>query len=310
MPSTFTPNKVFEKPARGELIGVWDAPWNNNVSIIDNSLGGVVTLGLTNSPVTLSSGQYQCVFLRFTGAITANIPITLPPVGSFYTIINETTNSSAFYLTAQTTAAGGAVVGIPPGAMTDIMTDGTHTRFRGLPPVGSYWDYAGSSTPGWVSACTIPPWLYCNGTTFSSATYPALTAFMGGTTLPDFRGRGAVAINDGTSRFLSSTSGVDGNTLFAAGGNQSVTISSLHLPNISFPVTDPGHVHTITHNAITGTTGPIDSSFQLRNSNTLAATITISSAITGITVGTGGSGSPIPLVTPTVIIGIRHIRAA
>lgn len=70
MVSTFTTNKGLEKPGRGDQSGSWDTPVNNNSGIIDLSFGGVATILLTNSPVTLSSGQYQCVFLKFSGALT------------------------------------------------------------------------------------------------------------------------------------------------------------------------------------------------------------------------------------------------
>src|SRR5512139_3185310 len=119
MVSTFTTNKGLEKPGRGDQSGSWDTPVNNNSGIIDLSFGGVASILLTNSPVTLSSGQYQCVFLKFSGALTANVPITLPSIGSFYTVINNCTNSSAYYLTAQTTATGGRAIGLPPGVITD-----------------------------------------------------------------------------------------------------------------------------------------------------------------------------------------------
>lgn len=305
-----TANKFFDQPTRGSLIGNWDPPLNNITGIVDNSFGGTAAIGLTNSPVTLSSGQYQCVFLKFTGAITANIPITLPPVGSFYTVINETTNSSAYYLTAQTTAAGGAVIGIPPGAMTDIMTDGTHTRYKNMPSVGSYMDYAGSSTPAWIDACTTKPYLYCNGAAFSSATYPHLANLLGGTTLPDFRGRAAFQLNDGTSRLQSSVGGVDGNTIFASGGSESVTLSSLHLPNIAFPVTDPGHTHTITNDANFGTTGPEQTGGAGTMGSITVSSIVFSSAVTSISVNSGGGGTSMPHLGPSIVAGIRLIRAA
>ncbi|HEY6020432.1 MAG TPA: hypothetical protein VIY48_11130, partial [Candidatus Paceibacterota bacterium] len=119
MADPVTANKSLAQPIRGTDVGVWDVPMNANAGIIDNSFGGVATIALGNSPVTLSSAQYQCAFLRFTGAITSNIAITLPPIGSFYTVINDTTNSSAFYLT-MTTSLSGRVIGIPPGGNSDI----------------------------------------------------------------------------------------------------------------------------------------------------------------------------------------------
>lgn len=302
-----SPNKSLAQPTSGTDVGTWDTPMNGNMSIIDNSFSGLATIPVSSQAVTLSSAQYQCVFLQFTGQLLANIAVTLPAIGSFYTIINDATNSSAFYITVATTAAGGRVIGLPPGTMTDIMTDGVHARFRGLPHIGSYWDHAGSSTPAWVSACTIPPWLYCNGTTFSSATYPGLASLFGSTTLPDFRGRMGFNVNNGTGRITSSQGGVDGNTLFAAGGAQTTAMSSQHMPNISFPVTDPGHTHGVSHNAISG--GQVWSGASNTISDEIHATITVNSNVTGVQVNSGGSNTPFAVVPPSIVGGIRLVRA-
>lgn len=308
MADPLTTNKFLAQPTHASDVDTWAPPLNTNYGIIDNSFGGTATVAVTSSPVTLASSQYQNVFLRFTGALNANVAITLPAVGSFYTVINDTTNSSAFYLTMLTTAAGGRQIGVPPDT-TEILTDGTNVRFRNLPPVGSYWNHSGSSTPAWVDACTVPPYLYCNGTGFSSASYPTLNAVLGSTTLPDFRGRQAVYYNDGTLRITSSVSGVDGNTVKSAGGSQTTTMSSAHFPNVSFPVTDPGHNHTIaSNNSLTGSIttagGPAT------GGNITAAIITVNSQVTGISVNSGGSGTPFAVIPPAIISGITLIRAA
>src|SRR5262245_36342194 len=116
-----TANKYLEQPARGSNVGVWDTPVNNNTGIIDNAFGGLVSIALTNAPVVLSSAQYQCVFITFTGALSGNCAITFPTVGSFYTIQNLTSNTSAFQVTLTTTAVGATVIGCPWGEAFDIM---------------------------------------------------------------------------------------------------------------------------------------------------------------------------------------------
>lgn len=302
----FTPNKNLEQPARGSNVGVWDTPVNSNTGIIDNSFGGVATVPLVNTPVTLSPAQYQCVFLTFTGAISANVPITLPAVGSFYTVINQTTNSSAFIVTMLTTAAGSQTIGLPPGAVTEIFTDGANVKFRSLPHVGSYWDYAGSSVPAWISACTVPPWLNCDGTAFSSATYPALAALLGGVSTPDHRGRYRFPLNQGTGRITSgsSTGGIDGNTIFASGGSQVSTLSSQNIPPV--PITDPTH----THNVTAGFTG-VGGGGALAAGGTAVQNVNILSAAsaTGIS---AGSTSPTNFsnLPPSFAHGLTFIRAA
>lgn len=300
-----TPNKFLNQPTRGSDVGTWDTPLNANASILDNSLGGVVTVALTNSNITLSANQYQCVFINFTGAISANVAVTLPAVGSFYTIQNLTSNTSAFYITMLTTAAGGQVIGIPPGVPTEIMTDGVNVKFSNFGEVGTYWDYAGSSVPAWLSVCTVPPRLNCDGTSFSSATYPILATILGGTTLPDARGRYRATLNQGTGR-ITSSAGVDGNTLLAAGGSM-LTLSASMIPYLSSAngVTDIGHVHQEQYQSGTGNQGMSGGS---GTTNTFPATTSTVLAYTGITVGTT---SPAPAtLPPTYAAGLTFIRAA
>src|SRR5262245_47674118 len=238
MASTFSPNVNLEEPARGDDVGTWDVPVNNNSTLLDLLIGASTGFGLTGANVVLNAAQYSCANIVFTSTATlgANVTVTFPT--SFkkpYTIQHLGNGSSQFTITLTTTAAGGQVIACPPGQPFDIVNDGTNIKFKNFgPPIGGYWDYVGSSVPAWVSGCTVPPYLYCNGGTFSSGTYPAL-AMMIGTTLPDLRGRVRAYFNDGTGRITSgsSTGGVDGNTLFASGGAQTTSLSSLHLPQLT-----------------------------------------------------------------------------
>jgi len=118
-----------------------------------------------------------------------------------------------------------------------VFNDGNNFKFLGLGRVGTYWDYAGSSVPAWVSGCTTPPYLNCDGTTFSSATYPQLTVILGGTTLPDSKGRARFTLNQGSGR-ITSSGGIDGNTAYASGGVQTNTLSATNLPSLA-------HTHQI-----------------------------------------------------------------
>jgi len=307
---TYTAAKNLALVANSSYVGTWDVPTNSNWSIVDDSLGGQTTIALTNAPVVLSAAQYQCATMFLTGAISANIAITFPAVGSYYTVFNLTSNTSAFTITLQTTVAGGRSIGLPPADPTDIMTDGTNVRFHNLSHVGTYWDYAGSSVPAWVSACTIPPYLNCDGTSFSSATYPILATILGGTTLPDARGRARSVLNQTTSRLLSTKNGVDGETLLAGGGG-TTTLSSINLPNTSFPVTDPGHTHIErVDNGGSGTTSIGPAQVTMFVNATLSGTVPTGSGTTGITVASGGSGTAVQLATPTYIGGLTLIRAA
>lgn len=321
-----TPNKFLEQPARGSNVGVWDTPVNSNTGIIDNSFGGMATIALTNSPVVLSSAQYQCAFITFTGALSGNCAISFPNVGSWYTVQNLTSNTSAFQVTLQSTVAGTQVIGCPWGEAFDIMSDSAgNMKFRNLGRIGSYWDDCGSSVPAWVSNCTVPPYLACDGSAFSSATYPILATRLGGTTLPDARGRYRATLNSGTGRITSgsSTGGIDGDTKLSAGGSQTTTLSSQH---IALASESTGHNHTMFSSATAGTVTPVTSANQPTVVNSVGSDFSyviagISlQAVYGLTgrssqgsdgVVTVGSSNPdnFSNLPPTYIAGITMIRA-
>lgn len=310
MVSTYTPNIQLEEPARGDYVGTWDTPVNANMTLLDLVTGGITTISLNNSPVTLASAQYQCKQITFNSTLTGNVTITFPT--SFkksYEIQNVCTGSSAFVVTLQTTAAGGQAVGVPFGETIEVFNDGTNIKFKNLGRIGEYLDMAVSTVPAWITACTVPPYLNCNGTTFSSATYPQLTVILGGTTLPDARGRFRAVLNQTTTRLMSSNGGVDGNTILASGGRDSVTIKSSMLPS-SIPYNDAGHYHGIADVAISGTGGA--GTFRPWPSN--AAGVTTTTNTVGITINpsTGATGTDgITAITPPAYIGgITMIRAA
>jgi len=300
MASTFTPNVQIEEPARGDDVGTWDTPVNANSTLLDLILGGTATISLNNANVVLAANQFQCRTITFNSTLTGNVAITFP--SSFkkdYIIQNICTGSSQFIITLNTTAAGSQVICCPPGQPFDILNDGANIKFKNFgPQIGGYWDYAGSSVPAWVSGCSIPPYLNCDGSAFSAVTYPALAAIMG-TTLPDFRGRGRVYLNQGTGR-VTSSAGIDGNTLFAAGGSMT-TLSSLHLPQLI----DPGHLHSYIQSNNNNGTGGGGSGVAF---NTGVFGNFTSSATTGITYGSSGQITlPQP---PGAIGGLTLIRSA
>ena len=60
-------------------------------------------------------------------------------------------------------------------------------------PVGSVTMYVGTTAPS--------GWLFCDGSTFSAATYPDLQAVIGGTTLPDMRGRFPLGVGNSNTSY-------------------------------------------------------------------------------------------------------------
>lgn len=237
MTVTATPNKGFLQIGIGTEPGTWGPYVNATTQILDNALGTTTTLPLSNSNVVLSSAQYQCSFIVLNGSLGSNVTITLPSAGSFYTVQNLTSNSSLYQVTFNT-SAGGEVIGIPWGESIDIMTDGANVKFRSFGRVGTYVDFASPTIPDWILHCTIPPYLLCDGSGFSSIAYPILSDMlkpvMGGNFVPDCRGRTRFSIDDGAGRISSSPGPFNflPNTIGAQGGMQSYDATGFNtVPN-------------------------------------------------------------------------------
>lgn len=245
MVSTYTTNIQAEQPARGDQTNTWATnPCNNNSALFDLVSGGNISVSLSTVGalgIALLSSQYQCKRITFTGALAATFSVVLP--SSFkksWEIVNSVTNSSLFYFNLYTNQVGSAFIAPPPGETTDVISDGFDIKFKNLDRVGTFWDYGGSSVPLWLSGCgiagvlVVPPYLNCDGSTFSSSTYPQLAAILGSTTLPDARGRVRAPTNQGTGRMSAVTGGVNGDVNFAAGGSENYALVAAHIPTLSF----------------------------------------------------------------------------
>ncbi|MEN0048921.1 MAG: tail fiber protein, partial [Bacteroidota bacterium] len=88
-----------------------------------------------------------------------------------------------------------------------------------LVPVGTIQMWPTSSPPS--------GWLICNGTSFSSSTYPDLANVLGGTTLPNFNGRFPLGVGN------SGTSGSTTHNVGSNGGEEKHTLSISEMPNHS-----------------------------------------------------------------------------
>jgi microcystin-dependent protein len=307
MVSTFTTNVNLEEPARGDQVGTWDTPVNNNMTLADLIVGGNLNVMVGGSNIVLASNQYQQKTLIFVSTLTASITITFPSTfRKSYEIYNAATG--AFTITLQTTAAGSQVVCAPPGTTSEVWQDASgNMRFKNFPPVGTYHDYAGTALPAWISGCTVPPYLYCNGAAFSSATYPILTSILGGAVTPDARGRFRATFNDGTGRITTAAGGLDGNTNFSVGGAATITLATSQMPAHAHTVNDPTHSHGTDAGKGAAYAGSgNDGSFVFPQGGTTA---TINAAATGISINGTGGGGPHANVPPAYILGITMIRA-
>lgn len=253
MTEPVTTNVALIVPNTGDLPGTWgSAALNPDLSAIDGLLGGVQTISLSNANVTLtapagsitpSGGPTQSnnAVLKLTGALTGNVQITFPLPGSMI-IDNQTTGN---FVTTFAAAGSGQVISTPQGSIVKIYNDGTNARFvNGIssnPGNQEFW--AGvSALPSWITACTVQPYLLCDGSVYNFTAYPALAARLLGTFggngvttfgMPDYRGRYPLAYDGTGTRITTAGCGINGQTLGASGGNQNFTLQRSDLPNIA-----------------------------------------------------------------------------
>lgn len=266
-----TVNAGIIVPLTGADVDLWgEIDVNPNMVAIDGFIGGVQPIAVTGAaPLTLSapSGftatpspgptQSQNRVLRFTGALAANQQVTLP-LPSVYVIENLTTGN--FLLTFRGAVAATEIVAVPQGERVTIYNDGSNVRFVDLGHVGKMEHWAGlSAMPAWVTACTVPPYLPCEGGTgYLFSQFPYLGQRMGAafggngiTTfgVPDMRGRMPLGYDGTGARItVAGGAGFDGQTIGAGGGIQYSQLITNNLP----PYTPQGNI--ITGNVVVGWT--------------------------------------------------------
>lgn len=117
-----TPNKGYSVPTTGTEEGTWGDDLNNNtIAVIDNNLGGLANIGLTNADVTLTAAQSQMGVLRLTGILTADVTVTTACIG--YTLIENLT-TGAFDVTFTNGVGSGVPVAQARSAL--VVTDPTN----------------------------------------------------------------------------------------------------------------------------------------------------------------------------------------
>jgi hypothetical protein len=240
-------------PNTGDLVGTWgSSALNPDYVAIDGYLGGVQTISASSTTITLTSPalftptpgggptQAQNAVLKFTGTLTTNVVVIFPLPG-MHIIHNLTQGVGSLVLS---TPGGGLSISTPPGSIQRVYNDGTNVYFVDLPDIGSFLDLCRTTIPGWISACTVAPYLYCNGATFNGTTYPYLVGILGGTTLPDLRGRSRFFFNDTTARVTSGGSGINGDALLSGGGNEFAQSHAHGVAGTTGGDTPP-HTHTL-----------------------------------------------------------------
>lgn len=320
MPEPSTPNCGFIIPNTGDLVGSWGSTaLNPDFVAIDGMLGGVLTLGLTNTSFALglpasalapTSGpvQSQNSLIKFTGAISANITITLGMPGR-YTFWNTCTPITRFVQIASSGA--GASIGLPPGKKCTIFHDGTNCDFVDMPDVGTAYDLHGQTAlPAWMSACTTAPYLIKDGTVYNISAYPTLGALLGNTFggdgvttfgVPDERARMRIAYDPGSTGRM--TTPINASSMGSNGGEQSHLLVLNEIPAHNHALTDPGHSHTYSTNTNIHQDGTstFDAMVNPQTSNTGTST-------TGISIAPAGGGASHNNVQPGIVSFLALIK--
>lgn len=322
MPNTV--NRFLNIPNTGDLVGAWGTTAvNNNFSLIDGALGGVVSISLsvattftltiaTSATFTPGTGPSQSdnALIKFSGTLTGNAicKFTMP---GYYIVQNNCGSAMSFSIKLSPSSGGGKSIGAPPGRKTHVFFDGTDMDYVDMPEVGAAMDLHTFTTayPVWMNVCDVRPWLIKDGSVYNVSSYTALAQVLGSTFggngsstfgVPDERARARIAldtlsINTGTyaGRLTNAGSGVIGTTMGASGGSE-------FMPNHAHTatVTDPGHRHNYT-TSITGLAAAAGGGVALNLSG--ETTFTTSSDTTGITAavnatGSGSSGNVMPVV--------------
>lgn len=320
-----TVNIALIVPNTGADVDTWGAvAINPDMVAMDGFIGGVQTIGVTNAPVTLTAPagaitpgpgptQSQNRVLRFTGAMTANVQVTLPLPGA-YLIDNRTTGN--FVLSFQGVTAT-EVIAVDQGNIVEIYNDGANVRFVNLGKVGALELWGGiSAIPAWVAACTVRPYLLCDGTVYNISAFPSLGGKFGATFggngattfgVQDLQGRVPLAYDGTGVRITVAGCGINGQMIGASQDKQNNTIVTLNLP----AYTPAGGV------AIGGSQQFTVLDF-LPGSSTGGSNVAVNqkvitvqgSSFTGTFTGTpqGGTSTPLNNVQPSQVAGIWVVK--
>lgn len=119
---------------------------------------------------------------------------------------------------------------VPPANVRPHRHDSSEVPVAGATPVGGVIAFYGTTAP--------TNWLICDGSTFSSSTYPALSVVLGGTTLPNLKGKVIVGIDAAQVEF---------DVLAETGGEKTHVLTTAELASHGHSHTHGSHSHSHTH---------------------------------------------------------------
>ena len=116
MASTYSTSQKFELIATGEKAGLWGTITNTNLELVEEAVGGYLSLNVASSDqaLTISNGASsngRNMIIKLTGTLAANRNVTVPDsIEKMYLVEDATTRSSSHYtLTFKTLPASPSV---------------------------------------------------------------------------------------------------------------------------------------------------------------------------------------------------------
>ena len=246
----------------------------------DVSAGGVITL---------SAQEARAPVIQFTGVLPNDTAVEFPNVKRAWTVVNDTTGF--FTLKCRITGQTGAE--FYQGRATPCVCNGTDIKKVGedVPP-GTIMDYAADAIDAGYA-------LPCDGANFVRATNSALFTKIGTTwgagdglttaAAPDLRRRGTVGKGGTGTATL-------GNAVGNVGGEEAHALTGAETGPHTHGVTDPGHSHTqFLVNGVSGLSlQPSSVNINLNGPT--------SGDVTGISIQSGGSGTPHNNLPPLAVV--------
>lgn len=217
MTSSFTTNKVLEKPGNGDYVDTWNVPVNSDMDVIDQAFGGVTSLNATSGSAILTSTQYRSLMLSISGSMSASVVYTIPSgVGGQWIVSNSTTDASGGPWTVTIASGGGGTsYVVTRGQRVNITSDGTNISVVATYPVTGTIPSGGIIIWSGSSASIPSGWYLCDGTNST----------------PDLRDRFVVGAGSTYS-------------VGATGGSKDAIVVA-HTHTATSTVTDPGHTHGV-----------------------------------------------------------------
>ena len=288
MASTFSPSLRLELIGDGDQSGIWGQTTNNNLGgLIEQAIGGVVTITMIDANYTLTNfngvvDEARNAVVVATGALSAQRNIIAPLVEKTYTIRNNTTGGFG----VQVIGPSGAGVVIPNGVTASVFCDGTNF----LPAsTGSTGNQSINGNLLVTGTTTLVGALGASTATFSGAISSVNPTFTGTPTAPTALA-GTSTTQIATTAFVQNVAGALGTMSTQNANNVAITggtINGVSGTNASLSV---GTVTTTVASGATGTTQAFGT-----NNTTIATTAFVRSIIpAGVILMWSGSVASIP----------------